>query len=323
MSLEVVEVAAGDARFAALGADETPGADARLRVALRGGVPVARVAVTAAEGLVGAPGRSGMLGHYAAEDDDAGVALLRGSASALADAGCVRVLGPMNGGTWGRYRLIVDAGAPGDPPFLSEPVHPPAYVDHFHGAGFREVAHYESAIVEALDAGDPRAAEFAARATARGITVRPLDAARFDEELRAIHRLSLAAFAVNPFYAPIGFEAFRARYAPLRPLLDPGLILIADGPDGVPVGLVFAFPDPLSARDGRPTRVVLKTLATAPEARGLGLGTLLTDEVRRIARERGFRAVIHALMHAGNASVAISRHSARVFRRYALFGWTP
>ena len=133
--------------------------------------------------------------------------------------------------------------------------------------------------------------------------------------------MSVAAFAGNLFYSPIGFGEFRARYLPLRPLLDPELVRLAEDADGRLLGFVFAFPDLLTMRDGRPTRAVLKTLATAPAARGLGLGTYLTDEIRRIAHEKGYASVIHALMQAENESIRISRHSARVFRRYVLYGW--
>ncbi len=57
--------------------------------------------------------------------------------------------------------------------------------------------------------------------------------------------------------------------------------------------------------------------------RGLGLGAYLTDEVRQIAHEKGYSAVNHALMHVSNDSRRISRHTAQVFRRYALYQWTP
>ncbi len=184
-------------------------------------------------------------------------------------------------------------------------------------------AEYASAIVEELSSGEERAAEYAARLAARGGAMRTLDLDRFDQELEAIYRLSVDAFAGNRFYSPISLDEFRGRYLPLRPILDPDLVRLAVDADGALLGFVFAFPDLLSVDGGRPTRVVLKTLAAAPEARGLGLGSLLTDEVRRVAQEKGYRAVIHALMEAGNASVRISRHSARVFRRYALFERAP
>lgn len=326
MSVTIEPVSSADPAFAAVRervgygtADEPVPPAARCFVARRGGEAVARLAVLSAMDLVGAPGRSEVIGWYEATDGEAGVELLRASAT---DVGA-RVLGPMNGSTWGRYRLALPSDIPADPPFLSEPTNPPEYADHFRDAGFRVAAEYESAIVEELSAGDERAAEYAARLAARGGTMRTLDLDRFDEELEAIYRLSVEAFAQNRFYSPIGLDEFRARYLPLRPILDPDLVRLAVDAEGGVLGFVFAFPDLLSVTAGRPTRVVLKTLAAAPAARGLGLGSLLTDEVRRVAHEKGYRAVIHALMEAGNASVRISRHSARVFRRYALFEWTP
>lgn len=301
-------------------ADEPVPEGAVCLLARRGGEPVARLAFTLALDLMGAPGLSGLIGWYQALDADAGVDLLR-RATGRMDRNVARVLGPMQGSTWGRYRLALpDASdAEAEPPFLSEPWNPRRYPADWEAAGFRVAATYESAIVEDLTEADPRCGEMAERLRARGAAVRPLDPERFDRELQAIYHLSVAAFAENLYYSRIGFDEFRARYLPLRPLLDPELVRLAEDGEGRLLGFVFAFPDLLTMRDGRPTRAVLKTLATAPAARGLGLGTFLTDEVRRVAHEKGYASVIHALMQADNASVSISRHSARVFRRYALY----
>jgi GNAT superfamily N-acetyltransferase len=304
--------------------DEPVQPPARCLLAWGGhGIPAARLSFAVAEDLRGAPGRTGLIGHYESTDPDAAAVLLRDAVVRLRGAGVDRILGPLNGSTWGRYRLALPPEPREDvePPFLSEPTNPADYPADFQGAGFRVAATYESAIVEDLSQPDPRRDALAERARARGVTIRPLDPDRFDAELMAIHALSVAAFADNLFYSPIGFAEFQARYTPLRPLLDPELVRMAEDAEGRLLGFVFAFPDLLTMRDGRPTRVVLKTLATAQAARGLGLGTLLTDEVRRLAHEKGYASVIHALMQADNASVNISRHSARVFRRYALYGW--
>jgi GNAT superfamily N-acetyltransferase len=298
--------------------DEPVPTGARRLVARRDGEAVARLALLTATDLMGAPGRSGVLGWYEATDREAGVELLRAARASMTDD-VARMVGPINASTWGRYRLALPSDLAADPPFLSEPVNPPEYAEHFREAGFRAAAEYESAVVEDLAVGDARAAEYAAGWAARGGALRPLDPGRFEAELEAIFRLSLRAFATNRYYAPIGFDEFRARYLPLRPLLDPELVRLAVDGHGALLGFAFAFPDPWMVERGRPSRVVLKTLATAPEARGAGLGTLLTDEVRRIAHAKAYRAVIHALMEAGNASVRISRHSARVFRRYTVF----
>ena len=302
--------------------DEPVPAGMRCLVAWRGADAVARLSYGTVLDLHGVPGRTGLIGHYESVDPQSGTDLLRTAVQRLREQGADRILGPMNGSTWGRYRLALPPG-PGDgdpePPFLSEPWNPADYPLDFQAAGFRVGATYESAIVEDLAAPDPRRDELAERVRSRGATLRALDLGRFDDELRAIFELSRTAFAENLFYSPIEFEEFHARYLPLRPLLDPEMVRLAEDADGRLLGFVFAFPDLLSAANGRPTRVVLKTLASAPEARGLGLGTFLTDEVRRVAHEKGYRSVIHALMQADNESVRISRHSARVFRRYALY----
>lgn len=289
------------------------------------GAPAARLSMELVRDLHGAPGVTGLIGHYESTHAGAAALMLRRAVIDLRQRGAERILAPMNGSTWGRYRFVLPPelgeGDP-EPPFLSEPVNPPEYPLDFREAGFRVAARYESAIIDDLSAPDAKREQSAERIRARGAVVRPLDLDRFDDELRALYDLSVASFAQNLYYSPIGFDEFRARYLPLRPLLDPELVRLAEDADGRLLGFVFAFPDLLTMRDGRPTRAVLKTLATAPAARGLGLGTFLSDEVRRLAHERGYASVIHALMQADNASVTISRHTARVFRRYALYEWT-
>jgi GNAT superfamily N-acetyltransferase len=304
-------------------ADEPVPPSARCLVAYHG-MPAARLSMELVRDLQGAPGVTGVIGHYESTHGGAAALMLRRAIIDLRQRGAERILGPMNGSTWGRYRFVLPPelgeGDP-EPPFLSEPTNPPEYLLDFREAGFRVAARYESAIIDDLSAPDPRRDELAERVRARGAVIRPLDLDRFDDELRALYELSVGAFAENLYYSPIAFEEFRARYLPLRPLLDPELVRMAEDADGRLLGFVFAFPDLLTMQAGRPTRAVLKTLATAPAARGLGLGAFLTDEVRRLAHEKGYASVIHALMQADNASIRISRHTARVFRRYALYEW--
>jgi GNAT superfamily N-acetyltransferase len=294
----------------------------------RGDVPAARGSLWLVDDLHGAPGRSGLIGHYEALDAEAGVALLDRARRQLlsdADGRLARILGPMNGNTWARYRLALPP-EPGDrafdpPTFLTEPVNPFTYPAHFEAAGFAIVARYLSRI----DLDPSRAASdseaIASRLAARGIRVRSLDLARFDEELVGLHDLSLEAFADNPYYTPLAFGPFRAMYEAMRPLIDPELVLFAEDDDGL-VGFQFGFIDPISAARGRP-RGVAKTVAAALRVRGLGLGHHLMDLLRRRVYERGAHESIHALMHATNLSTRMSaRHDTHVFRRYALYQWT-
>jgi hypothetical protein len=299
---------------------------ARCYLARQGGEPVAGLSADVADELQGVAGRCGLIGHYEAVDAGAGIALLRRAQERLARAGCRRVLGPMNGSTWARYRLALPA-QPGDPVFdppvfFTEPQNPPEYSGHFLAAGFTAAARYESRIVTDLAAARPRARALAERVAASGITVRPLDVERLDEEIQALFAFSETAFGGNLYYRPVAFRTFHAMYARLRGIIDPDLVRLAFNRAGRLVAFVFALPDILSQAEGRPTRVVLKTLATAPDARSLGLSACLTDEIHRLAQAKAYRAVIHALMHTGNDSLRVSqRYPGQVFRRYALYEW--
>ena len=325
MSLRIDRLPSEDAAVSGFAGEPVPpGVECLL--ARVDGTAVARLGLLVARDLHGAPGASGLVGWYEASDADAGAALLRHAREVLAERGVARVLGPMNGSTWARYRLALppEPGEPVPRPFLGEPVNPPEYAEHFTAAGFSVAAEYESRVVPRPEGEVADGAATAARLAERGVEVRALDPACFEEQLRAIFHLSLDAFSANPYYTPIEFEPFRAGYERMRPLLDPELVRLAYGEDGTLLGYVFAYPDPLDRGEGRAPRVVLKTLATAPEARGLGLGGHLTAEVARLAFAGGAPAVIHALMHVDNTSTKISgKHAAALFRRYALYGWTP
>ena len=299
----------------------TPAPDAEWAIAFAGDQPVARLATYVRRDLVGAPGETGLIGHYAATDADAAVELLRDATRRLLAAGARRVLGSMNGTTWGRYRFAIaePSGETGDRPFLGEPVNRPEYPAHFARAGFREAAQYESRITPDIAAANPRAAAAEATARERGITVAPIDLTRFEDELRDLHQLSLRSFAANLYYSPIGAEEFAAMYRPMRALLDPSLVLLARDADASLIGYAFAYADPLSLEGGRPHRLIVKTLAVDPAWRSIGLGALMVERLHVAARAAGLSAVIHALMHVANDSVKISAHTARLFRRYALY----
>jgi ribosomal protein S18 acetylase RimI-like enzyme len=295
--------------------DRTP-AGLHTLIAFRGSEPFARLGFGTRSGYAGAPGVTGYVGWYEALDGEAGAELLRQAAAEMFGSGAERVVGPLNGSTWERYRLSLprDAEIADGRPFLSEPSNPPVYPEHFARAGYRPELEYESRIVR-----DPRPdlslAPAATRLRERGIEIGGIDPLRYDEEIRSIHELSLVAFAGNPYYTPIGFAEFSAMYSAVRPLVDPALVRLARDAEGRLLGYVFAYSDPLAP--GR--RIILKTLASHPAARGLGLGGLLTDAVNRVAAQREAQ-VIHALMHLSNFSEKISRRSeSEHFRSYRLY----
>lgn len=311
------EAAGESERGAPAGAGPFP-AEARRLVALEDSRPVARLGCGVREGFSGAPGRTGYLGWYGTTDASAGGWLLREAALRLVGSGAERVVGPLDGSTWYRYRVALprEKEITNGSAFLAEPVNPPGWADQFTSAGFRPLLEYETRRV-ALPHPTTALSRKREELTDRGIRLRSLSLARYDSELRALHALSVEAFADNPFYTPIGLAEFERLYAPLRGTIDASLVRLAERDDGALMGYVFAFPDPLAVASA--PRIVLKTLAVSRQVRGWGLGAVLVDEIHHAAAARG-AAVLHALMQVTNASREISRRSeSGLFRRYLLY----
>lgn len=260
----------------------------------------------------------GLIGHYAAVDADAGVELLHHAVRQHERKECDRVIGPMDGSTWHRYRLVTDRGT--EPTFFLEPDNPSDWPMHFTNAGFSPVASYLSALNPDISRVDPRSDLRRAELARNGIHIRHVNVENFNEELSAIHKLSLSAFANNRFYSPIEFENFKASYEPLRTFVRPELVLLAEQDDRL-IGFIFAIPNFSEADRGEPLRTTIhKTLAVHPDYVDSGLGTVLSDDCQRAARQLGFDRAIYALMEETNVSWLMSIPYAKIIRRYTLYG---
>ncbi|MFA6287686.1 MAG: GNAT family N-acetyltransferase [Opitutaceae bacterium] len=261
--------------------------------------------------------RLGVIGKFSADSSEASAAVLAQACDVLRGRGCTLAVGPMNGNTWRSYRLVTEAGE--EPPFLLEPVNPEEWPGWWRAAGFEPLAEYYSTATEDLAARDPRLDSVAARMTAAGVTIRPLDPAHFEEELGRIYDVSVVSFQANYLYTPLPQEAFFAQYRAIRSQVRPELVLLAEQAGG-PVGYVFTVPDYAQAKRGLPvTTCIVKTLAVLPGRAYAGLGALLLGEVHEAARRLGFTRAIHALMHETNQSRNLSAHYAKTIRRYTLF----
>jgi GNAT superfamily N-acetyltransferase len=263
---------------------------------------------------------TGTIGGFACQNADAAKLLLDEACARLHEAGCKQVVGPMNGNTWRRYRFVT--GGDSDPPFLLEPSNPPEYPLWWQAAGFTPLARYTSSRM-ALEEHTVIKPELRERLLRTGLVLRPLAQDRYEEDLRTIHRISLASFAANFLYTPLDEASFTDAYRKIRSHVDPRLILIAER-DGQACGFAFAIPDLNAAARGENPAVIVKTLAVDPNSRSAGLGSLLVDQVHRNALELGHREAIHALQHETNTSLKITgRHHGRVLRHYTLFSRQP
>lgn len=250
--------------------------------------------------------RTAALGGFKCDCANDGAALIAEACAMLKAEGVEAALGPIDGDTWNSYRHVIESD--GRRPFLREPSNETFYPQAWEQAGFDIVSRYVSSErpIDAPESDTPPPA---------GIRLRNFDPARAEQELSAIHALSLEAFANNAFYTPISAERFFDSYKPVLPMIDPELVLLAEDETGALKGFLFAFPNFAEGR--APISVILKTYA----ARVKGGGSMLANAFHARARAKGFAKVIHALMHEQNLSATHSTNTgARVFRRYALWG---
>lgn len=260
--------------------------------------------------------RLGCIGSFDAKDEEAARLLLEAAGGRLKEMGCSRAIGPMDGNTWRRHRFVVDAGE--RPPFFLEPSNPPECPGWWERAGFSVLSRYSSSRLDLTEESSGME-RLERRLEERGVRLRELDVARFEDELRAIHRLSLEAFANNFLYTPLDEDEFVGTYGKVRELVRPGFVWLAED-DRDLAGFVFGVPDVLAVGRGEAPDFIVKTLAVKPGRRTAGLGSLLVDRVQRSAREAGFSHAIHALQHESNTSLRITgRFGGSVMRRYALY----
>ncbi len=87
-------------------------------LALASGAAIARCSLWWREAPPDGRESLGVIGHYSAREAAGGSALLRHACERLSAMGCTRAVGPMDGNTWRRYRLVTGYGE--EPPFFLE-----------------------------------------------------------------------------------------------------------------------------------------------------------------------------------------------------------
>lgn len=260
--------------------------------------------------------RVGLIGHYAVWDHGTAAEILNEACRTLAGKGCSLAIGPMDGSTWRRYRLLTERGDA--PPFFLEPDNPDEWPLHFETAGFHALAQFYSSINEDNASCKDRSG-LARRLERAGYSVRSLTSQDMQAELGQLWRLSSEAFRDNYLYVPIAEPEFLALYTPLLTHLRPELVVIMEW-HGSPVAFCLAVPDLMQAKRGqRVDTVIIKSMAVQQAHRGKGLAAVMLAQINATARTLGMHRTIHALMHEDNASRLLDRPLMRDFRRYTLY----
>jgi GNAT superfamily N-acetyltransferase len=277
----------------------------------------------------------GQVGYFESIDDaEVALVLFDAAFDWLRATGAHQVWGPMNGGAHRTHRFITD-GFERDP-YLFEPRNPRHYPRLFESAGFSPRYTWYSVDVtsEQLRTSLANLPMLRVRPEARRRfeleRVDPSDAATV---LRRLHALLDAMWTGHIGYTPLELAEFVEIFAPALSLMTPGDMHIAiDRSVGRDVGCAFTYPDYAAEvrslngdatswghwRKGgsRPRRLVLHTMAAAPEVRRTGIASaLLRTPIENCVEhyEQGVFAIVvqelGALQKLGPPT-----------RRYALYG---
>ncbi|GGJ41847.1 GNAT family N-acetyltransferase [Deinococcus roseus] len=276
--------------------------------------PPAVVFGFAEEGLITARAAlwdSGAIGHFDALNEEGALAVLSAALQEARQKGLRQVVGPMNGNTWFKYRLVSEFGTVR--PFFGEPWQPAAYVEHFQKAGFQAGWEYQSSAASP-EVQDPRFADLETKFKALGVTVRGVVPEKLQQDISDIHELSNLAFQDNPFFSELDEATFRSLYLPVFQQLPTDFMFLAEH-QGRLAGFFLAYPDPMN-----PGQVIAKTIAVRPERQYAGLGRYLTGLLNQKALQAGIHTIVHALMFDSNTSRNLSQiYGSQVIRRYTLY----
>lgn len=216
--------------------------EAELLLAERGGEPVGRIAaIDNRRHLETYRDGTGFFGFFECVDDpEVAQRLVAAAAGWVRARGLARLRGPMSFTINDECGLLVDAFD--RPPVLLMSYNPPYYAHLLERAGFVKAQDLFAYRMDVPERVPERLAAAAAAVAERGIVVRKLDFARFDEEVERVHRIHSQAWAENWGAVPLTVDEMRALAAELKPLADRDLVFLAEEA-GEPVGVSVTVPD--------------------------------------------------------------------------------
>jgi len=247
----------------------------------------------------------GYIGCFELSDYEPGKRQLEEYIAQLKSSGHKRIIAPIDGNTWHKYRLVSwDSGFRA---FPLEPQNPIWYNDVYLDCGFTPLAKYFSVAFDINKTPALSSPLFTKESIDKRVTYKKFE----PSDLKTIYDISLAGFDNNFLYDEITFDEFSKLYEPLLPMVDGDFVLIAYV-DDMPCGFMFAI--------GIGDIFILKSIAVLPEYRKFGIGNSLINKVLLAAKEKGYKTAIGALIIDGNISRhMLEKYGAKKIREYTLY----
>ncbi|MCP1222929.1 GNAT family N-acetyltransferase [Sebaldella sp. S0638] len=261
--------------------------------------------------------KTGYIGHFAAENKEAGLFLTEYMYKRAKEYRLEYLIGPLDGNTWQKYRFITGDNKN---PFFLEPYNPPEWPEIFMESGYEVIAEYYSVLVKEPEKKFRVSEKLKKMKFYSDLVIKKINKENFDKYINEIYDMSIESFKDNFLYSEISREDFISSYMKIKDVMDCDFIYTAYK-SGKPAGFVFGIPDYNEMSSGNKIEtVILKTLAVNPEYQNFGLGTVLLEKFHETAVEKGYKNIIHALIHKDNMSGKISGKYGEIMRTYHLYG---
>jgi GNAT superfamily N-acetyltransferase len=288
---------------------------------------------------------TGMIGFFECIDDQQVADLLFGAATDwLKEKGMARLRGPFNPSPTDEIGVLVDGF--NSRPTILEAHNPPYYAGLFEKAGFQRyndlVARLYERPPDLKDVSEmvpeklKRVVDIILKR--KDLCVRSVNLAAWPKEVKLACQIYNAALSCLPDYLPVSEAEFMSFAESFRPILDPGMAMIAEI-DGKAVGFALALPDinqafqHVNGRLGllgliklwwysrKLSRVSFKILMVLPEFQNRGVEAALIYKVAEGVWAGGYTEVDMSLT--GDENEKSNRFQQnlgfKVYRRYRIY----
>lgn len=247
----------------------------------------------------------GFFGFFESIDDqEVASALLLTAQRWVSERGMTGIRGPASPSVNDEYGLLVDGFS--DPPAILMSYNPPYYAKLIENYGFtkaKDLYAYKVQRESVFSEKFVRGVDILKKRS--GLVIRTLDMKNFDSEIKVLKDLYNRAWQYNWGSVPMTSEEFDSLAKDLKPIVVPGLVLIAEF-KGEPVGFSLSLPDlnqalkyntrgwllpgviRLMIHKKKIKRVRIIVLGVVPEFRKTGAGGILLYEAGKHGIDLGY-----------------------------------
>lgn len=280
---------------------------------------------------------AGFFGFYESHNDEEVCSgLLNAVRDVLKDKGMNLMRGPMSFSTNEECGFLIEGYE--EPPMLMTPHNPPYYNDLMERYGMQKAKDLYAFIHQVRDTLPEKVLRVAAIAEKRGVSVRPVDKSRFNDEMTIFQKVYNSAWEKNWGFIPLTDEEIVYMGERLKQIAVPELTLIAED-NGEPVGFLGLLPDfnyVLRRMGGKLNPVtVLKALyysrkitdlrllllGIKPEYRNKGVDALLYREGFSGIKKGGYRRLEFSWILEDNIPVQriVEMVGGSLYKRYRIY----